>query len=361
MGQTGPLRLLVGGGGTGGHIFIGIALAQEWKSRMAGNEVLFVGARGRLEERLLVPAGIPLQLLDVAQLKGVPPLCLLRNLMKLPGSLLRCLQITRSFRPHVAIGVGGYASGPVLLAATLLGTPSMIVEPNARPGLANRWLSRSIRLAAVAFPEARRYFGEKTRLTGIPVRREFFQACAPPPPGFTLLIFGGSQGSRAINAAAIEAIPRLREQIPDLRVIHQTGTAEFESCRRYGSAWWEVRPFIDDMPRAMSQASLVICRAGASTLAELAAAGKCAVLVPFPFAADDHQMVNARCLASQGAARLLPQSELTAGALANSVLELHRRPEQRKEMESAIRRFFNARSAEEIIDLAVGLMGANAA
>lgn len=360
MDRKGPWRLLVGGGGTGGHVFIGIALAQEWKSRMEGNEVLFVGARERLEERLVPAAGIPLQLLDVAQLKGVSLFRLFRNLAKLPASLVRCVRIARGFHPHAAIGVGGYASGPVILAASLLGTPSMVVEPNARPGLTNRWLSGPIRLAAVAFPEARRYFGEKTRLTGIPVRKEFFHAIGPEPSDFTLLIFGGSQGSRALNIAAVEAVPKLREEIPDLQVIHQTGEREFESCRRCRSGWWDVRPFIDDMPQAMSRASVVVCRAGASTLAELAAAGKCAILVPFPFAADDHQMVNARSLASRGAARLLPQSELTAGALAGSVLELYRSPERRREMESAMRRFSNPHSAREIVDLALGLIDGNA-
>ncbi|MBI2822311.1 MAG: undecaprenyldiphospho-muramoylpentapeptide beta-N-acetylglucosaminyltransferase [Acidobacteria bacterium] len=356
-----PLRLLLGGGGTGGHIFMAIALAQEWKSRQEGNEVLFVGARGRLEEQLMGPTGIPMVLLEISQLKGVSSLKLLKSLMKLPACLLRCMRLTRSFQPHVAIGVGGFASGPVILAAALQRTPTLIVEPNAKPGITNRWLSRTARVVAVAFPEAQRTFGPKTRLTGIPVRKEFFLPSAPGPKPFTLLIFGGSQGSRALNAVAAQAIPRLKEEIPELRVVLQTGSAEFPLYCGHQSEWCQVRPFIDDMPAAMARASVVVCRAGASTIAELAASGKCAVLVPFPFASDDHQTGNARVLSKRGAARLQPQSELTADKLIGHVVDLYRDPEQRCRMESAIRQFSNPGSAGMIVDLALSLIDGSAA
>lgn len=356
MTGKGPLRLLVAGGGTGGHIFIGVALAQEWRRRGEKNEVLFVGARGRLEERVVSQMGIPLRLLNVSQLKGVGPFRQVRSLLKLPAALLDCMRIIGTFRPHVAIGVGGYTSGPAILAAGLRGKPTMIVEPNARPGITNRWLSRTVHLVAVAFPDSQRYFGSKIRLTGVPVRREFFETRRDTARGFTLLVFGGSQGSRAINAAAAEAIPLLKAEIPDLRVIHQTGAAEFELYRQYQSDWWIVQAFIDDMAQAMAQASVVVCRAGASTIAELAAAGRCALLVPFPFASDDHQTFNARSLEAKGAARLLPQSELSGASFHQHIVELHRHPEKRRETEMAIRQISNPRSAEMIIDLALGLI-----
>lgn len=349
-----PLRLLIAGGGTGGHIFIGMALAEEWKRRNEENEILFVGARGRLEEKLVPQAGIPLELLDVSQLKGLPVTEQIKNFFKLPAPLLRCMQIHRAFRPDVAIGVGGYSSGPAILAAGLRRTPALIVEPNAKPGITNRWLSPWIDRAAVAFPDTGRYFGRKTRVTGIPVRKEFFQLPQEPAGCSTLLIFGGSQGSRAINAAAAEAVPLLKTEIPELQVIHQTGPAEFEMYRRCQSDWWTVLPFIDDMAAAMARATVVVCRAGASTLAELAAAGRCALLIPFPFASDDHQAVNAKNLADRGAARLLLQAEMNARSLFQNLLDLFRHPGQRRKMESAIRQFANSRSAEMIIDLALG-------
>ena len=352
------MKLLLAGGGTGGHIFIGVALAQEWKSRTQRGEILFVGARGRLEEKLVPKAGIPLELLKVSQLKGVSPLRQIAGVARLPAVLFRCLRVVRDFRPHVAIGIGGYASGPAILAASILGVPTMIVEPNVNPGLANRWLSRAVRLATVAFPETRRFFGSKARVTGIPVRKAFFQAQRPRPDHFLLLVFGGSQGSRAINAAVAEALPLLKQSIPSLQVIHQTGPSEFEEYRRRQSDWWSTTPFIDDMATAVASASVVVCRAGAATIAELAAAGKCALLVPFPFASDDHQTRNAEYLAAQGAAILLPQSELTGARLADAMLDLYRHPEKRSDMEAAIRRFSHPGSAEAIIDLALGLIDA---
>ena len=369
MVENQALRLLIAGGGTGGHIFIGISLAEEWKRRTAG-EVLFVGARGRLEERLVPKAGIPLELLKVSQLKGVSMGTRLKNLFQLPASLLRCAGINRRFNPHVAIGVGGYSSGPAIVAASLQRIPTMIVEPNAKPGITNRWLARFISIAAVAFTDAQPYFGRKTRLTGIPVRKEFFQAkpqaaesgaqAARAGNGAsTLLIFGGSQGSQAINAVAAQAIPLLKREFPDLQVIHQTGEAEYAKYRKNAADWWKIQPFIDHMSEVMASATVAVCRAGASTLAELSAAGKSAVLIPFPFAADDHQTVNARSLEAKGAARVLPQSDLNAQSLFDAVAGLLRDPEGRRSMESAIREFSNPRSAERIIDLALELVDEN--
>ncbi|HEY2932570.1 MAG TPA: undecaprenyldiphospho-muramoylpentapeptide beta-N-acetylglucosaminyltransferase [Acidobacteriota bacterium] len=361
------LRLLIAGGGTGGHIFIGISLAEEWKRRTSG-DVLFVGARGRLEERLVPQAGIALELLELSQLKGVSMTTRLKNVFQLPASLFRCVRINQRFKPDVAIGVGGYSSGPAIVAASLQRVPTMIVEPNAKPGITNRWLSRFIRVAAVAFPDSHQYFGRKMRLTGIPVRKEFFQAATPNAIELEtkaagggdhvprLLIFGGSQGSRAINTVAAEAIPLLKEAFPALQVIHQTGEGEYAKYRQHASDWWRVEPFIERMSQMMSSATVVVCRAGASTLAELSASGKCAILVPFPFASDDHQTINARSLEARGAARMLPQSDLSARSLFEAVADLLRDPERRRSMESAIREFANPRSAEMIIELALGLV-----
>jgi UDP-N-acetylglucosamine--N-acetylmuramyl-(pentapeptide) pyrophosphoryl-undecaprenol N-acetylglucosamine transferase len=283
-----------------------------------GAEVRFVGTARGLETRLVPEAGFPLELIRVGQLKNVSLATRVRTLADLPLGVVRCVELLRSFKPDVVVGVGGYASGPAMMAAVLSRVPTLAFEPNAVPGLANRLVGRFVSAAAVNFEETRRYF-RGARLTGIPVRQEFFEIADVfekdgPGSARRLLVFGGSQGARVFNAVLPQIAKRLLEYVPGLRILHQTGKGHAESTEEaYGASGadptrWEVATYLDDMPRRFADADLILCRSGASTVAELAAAGRPAVLVPFPGAADDHQMKNAEAFARVGAAELRVQA-----------------------------------------------------
>ena len=308
------MRVLIAGGGTGGHVIPALAIGDELRERN-GAEVRFVGTARGLETRLVPAAGFALDLIQVGQLKGVSLGTRARTMGDLPRGLWRCVQLLREFRPQVAVGVGGYASGPAMMAAVLLQVPTLVYEPNAAPGLANRMVGKAVSAAAVSFEESRRFFRNAV-LTGVPVRPEFFaiptrDAAAPPQ----LLVFGGSQGARALNGRMAEIIALLLERVPGLTVLHQAGMRHAEATEAaYAAAGadpgrWRVVAFLDGMPARMAEASLVLCRSGATSVAELAAAGKPSLLVPFPQAADDHQRKNAEAFARQGAA------EMSAGVL----------------------------------------------
>ncbi|MBI3949294.1 MAG: undecaprenyldiphospho-muramoylpentapeptide beta-N-acetylglucosaminyltransferase [Acidobacteria bacterium] len=362
------IRVLIAAGGTGGHIFPGIAVARELQRRDPNVAVLFVGTARGLETRVVPLEGFQLELIDIAGLKRVGLLNMIRSLSMLPRSLLRTRAVLRRFRPDLVIGVGGYASGPVLLGAALKGIPTMVIEPNAYPGFTNRVLSRFIRAAAVGFAEAIPYFHSKVVVTGNPVRSEFFQIArqekAAPEASrssFHLLIFGGSQGSHAINVAAIAALPTLLHKYAQLTVTHQTGEQDLSPARAtYESLQWANRittlPFIHPFAHELARAHLVICRAGAITLAELTAAGKPAILVPLPTAADDHQRKNAEALERRGAARCLLQSELTPGRLVEEVSRLMDDPARLAAMAEASRRLAHEGAAAKIVDLAYRLL-----
>jgi UDP-N-acetylglucosamine--N-acetylmuramyl-(pentapeptide) pyrophosphoryl-undecaprenol N-acetylglucosamine transferase len=310
------LRVLIAGGGTGGHVIPALAIARELRD-VHEAEVRFVGTARGLETRLVPEAGFPLELIRVGQLKNVSVATKLRTVADLPLGVTRCMELVRSFRPDVVVGVGGYASGPAMMAAVLLRVPTLAFEPNAVPGLANRLVGRFVSAAAVNFEETRRYF-RGARVTGIPVRQEFFEIAdvvAKDGPGSArrLLVFGGSQGARVFNAVMPQIAKRLLEYVPGLRILHQTGKGQAESTEEaYGASGadptrWEVAAYLDEMPKRFADADLILCRSGASTVAELAAAGRPAVLVPFPGAADDHQMKNAEAFARVGAAELRVQ------------------------------------------------------
>ncbi len=316
----GTLRVLMAGGGTGGHVIPALAIARELRDAH-GAEVRFVGTARGLETRLVPEAGFPLELMRVGQLKNVSLWTRVRTLADLPLGMLRCVKLLRSFRPDVVVGVGGYASGPAMLAAIVLGVPTVAFEPNAVPGLANRLVGRWVSAAAVNFEETRRYF-RNARVTGIPVRGEFFGIGAKAKTGAQrLLVFGGSQGARVLNETMPKIAAVLLEEFAGLSLVHQTGPRGEAATRAAYVAsgaradGWQVMAYLEDMPERFAEADLVLCRSGASTMAELAAAGRAAVLVPFPQAADDHQTKNAAVFAAAGAAELLVEAEMTAERL----------------------------------------------
>lgn len=322
------MRLLLAGGGTGGHLFPAVALAEELRREQPDGAVLFVGTERGLEYRLLPELGWPLQTIPMSGWAGLGIGARFKALVGLARSLDQARRILGEFRPDVVVGVGGYASVPVLLAAKLTGVPYLIHEQNAWPGLANRLLGRWARRVCLSFPEARKVFrAVPTVQTGNPVRASMEQ-CPPIPDGSpVLLVFGGSHGARAINRALVAALPHLMEWRGRLHIVHQTGTAEVESVREgYRAAGWtdvEVLPFITDMASAYARASLVVCRAGATTLAELTACGRPAVLIPYPYAANNHQVANASALASRGAAIMIEERDLKPeelGILINGLL-----------------------------------------
>ena len=356
------LRVAIAGGGTGGHVYIGIAIARELQSSDPGHRVLFIGTRKGLESTLVPREGFELAFIESAGLKGMSPAKLLRNALLVPGGILGARRLLARFRPDAAVGVGGYSSGPALLAAWTLGVPSMIVEPNAWPGLANRWLAPFARRAAVALPEAARRFGRKAVVTGIPVRREFalIGPVAPEAGRLSLLVYGGSQGSHALNTIVCDALPDLKALCPRLRIVHQTGGREFAAVRaaydRNGLAA-EVRDFLPAIYQELAGADLVLARSGAGTVAELSVAGRGSILVPFPHAADDHQTRNARALERAGAAKVISEGEWVQGRLAGELRRLMESPDDLRRMGEAARRVGKPDAAARITDLVSEIAG----
>jgi UDP-N-acetylglucosamine--N-acetylmuramyl-(pentapeptide) pyrophosphoryl-undecaprenol N-acetylglucosamine transferase len=361
--DVGP-RILIAGGGTGGHIIPALAIADELKARHHA-EILFVGTARGLESRLVPQAGYPLDLIRVGQLNHVSLSTRLRTLIDLPLGLWQCVRLLRQSRPAVVIGVGGYASGPVMGAAILLRIPTLAFEPNAVPGLANRLVGAWVRAAAVNFQPAAQYF-HGARLTGIPVRADFFHL--PPRPAGApphLLIFGGSQGARVLNGILPKIAASLLAQVPGLTILHQAGARHAEATLADYQASgappdrWQVAAFLDDMPRRFGAADLVLARSGASTVAELAAAGKPAILVPFPQAADDHQRRNAEVMAQAGAARVLLEPDLTPEQLQGSLIDLLGDPERLRTMAEKARTLAHPDAAEKIAHMTMALARAD--
>jgi UDP-N-acetylglucosamine--N-acetylmuramyl-(pentapeptide) pyrophosphoryl-undecaprenol N-acetylglucosamine transferase len=357
------MRVLIAGGGTGGHVIPALAIARELRDAH-GAEVRFVGTARGLETKLVPEAGFPLELIKVGQLKNVSLMTRVRTLTDLPLGLLRCVGLLRSFRPDVVVGVGGYASGPAMMAAVMLRIPTLAFEPNAVPGLANRLVGRVVSGAAVNFEETTRYF-RRARVTGIPVRREFF-AIEPKPVGARprLLVFGGSQGARIFNEVMPKIAGRLLEEIPELEIVHQTGGRHGESTMElYAAAGLaggadgrlRVQPYLDGMVEEFAQADLIMCRSGASTVAELAAAGKPSVLMPFPRAADDHQRKNADVFVRAGAAELIVESEGSESRVHGALLGLLRDGSRRREMGERALTLAHPDAVREIGEMVAGL------
>lgn len=358
------MKLLIAGGGTGGHLFPGIAVAEELLTRKAGNEVLFVGTRRGLEARLLPELGYPVRFVSVTGLKGTGLGRRIGGFARLPTALFESARILRRFRPDLAVGVGGYASGPTILAARLCGIPTVVLEQNSVPGTTNRILGRLVDAVFVAFPDSRRFFpGHKVRVLGNPIRRQllanFLHGNAPDNDRFNVLVLGGSQGARGLNRIAADAAQRLAGE--PIRWVHQTGARDLESVQTAyaeGDPRVEVEavPFIEDMSAAYRRADLVVGRAGATSIAELTVAKKASVLVPFPHATDDHQTLNARVLVDAGAAICCPEATLSADGLAETIHALCRDPERLGRMARAAASLGRPEAAREILDACEGLV-----
>lgn len=358
------MRVLIAGGGTGGHIIPALAVARELVARY-GADVLFVGTARGMETRLVPEAGFDLRLVHVGPLKNVSLLTRLRTAWDLPRSLFSCRRLIQEFKPGVVFGVGGYASGPGMAAALLLGVPTMAFEPNAAPGLANRLVGKRVQAAAVNFPSATKWF-RNAEVTGIPVRPEFFTLRSSAETAPRLLVFGGSQGARLFNKTLPRIVKVLLDAVPGLAILHQSGARHIETTQAdyeasgADPARWQVRAFLDDMPAHFAQASLVMARSGASTVAELAAAGKPALLVPFAAAADDHQLRNAEEMVSVGAAAMLTERDLDdPNRLLTQLRELLLAPERLAAMAAAARTQARPGAAERIAERLAGLAGTN--
>jgi UDP-N-acetylglucosamine--N-acetylmuramyl-(pentapeptide) pyrophosphoryl-undecaprenol N-acetylglucosamine transferase len=313
-----------------------------------------------METRLVPEAGYRLELVEIGALKNVSLVTRARTMVDLPRAIFRCAGFFREFKPDVVIGVGGYASGPAMTAAGLTRIPSVIFEPNYVPGFANRMAAKTAKAACVQFQDTCRFF-RNCEVTGVPVRKAFFEirprALESRP---SLLVFGGSQGARAINQAVVKALPLLKEKLPSLRIVHQTGPKDLDSVLSgYASAEFaaDVKPFIDDMPAAFAETDLVVCRSGASTVAEITAAGKPAIFIPFPRAADDHQTKNAEAIANAGGAVLMPESQLTPEKLAATVVELFADRKRLAVMASRAGAMSHTDAAGRVAEIAVGLIG----
>jgi UDP-N-acetylglucosamine--N-acetylmuramyl-(pentapeptide) pyrophosphoryl-undecaprenol N-acetylglucosamine transferase len=367
------LRVVIAGGGTGGHLYPGVAVAREILARRPDAVVTFAGTERGIESKVVPREGFTLDVLRSAGLKGTSAAARARGLALLPASAMDAWRILTRRAPDVVIGVGGYSSGPVVLLAALRGIPTLLLEQNAVPGLTNRLLARVVKAAAVTFEPTVSFFGRRGFVAGNPVRPEFF-ANLPPEGGShnvggmgsggaaraRVLIFGGSQGAHAINVAMVEAAPRLAAA-GGVDITHQTGERDLELVRRgYQDAHLPARvePFLFSMDREMKNADVIVCRAGATTIAELTAAGRAAILIPLPTAADDHQRQNANVLANAGAAEVIDQRDLTGAVLADRLLALAAEPARRGAVAAAAKRFARPDAARVIVDRALELAGA---
>jgi UDP-N-acetylglucosamine--N-acetylmuramyl-(pentapeptide) pyrophosphoryl-undecaprenol N-acetylglucosamine transferase len=350
--QNAPIAIVIAGGGTGGHLYPGIAVARELIRQRPSTRVSFAGTARGLEARVLPREGFPLDLIRSAGLKGKSVLLRLRGGALLAPSMWDAWSLLSRRRPRVVIGVGGYSSGPVVMLAALRGIPTLVLEQNAVPGLTNRLLARMVRAAAVTYEETLPFFGRRGFVSGNPVRAEFFSATPRiAGTGPRLLVLGGSQGAHAINVGLMQAAGTLRQTIDGLSVVHQTGERDLAPTREaYRAAGLDARvePFLDGVAAEMGAATLVVCRAGATTLAELAAVGLPAVIVPLAAATDDHQRHNARVLADAGAAVMVEESELGGPRLANVIAGLVADRPRLAAMADAMRRFAKPDAAARI-------------
>jgi UDP-N-acetylglucosamine--N-acetylmuramyl-(pentapeptide) pyrophosphoryl-undecaprenol N-acetylglucosamine transferase len=353
--KTRSLKLLIAGGGTGGHVFPALAVAREWISRGTERTVVFVGTKRGIESRLVPEAGFPLETIRSAGLKGIGGMKFVRNAAKLVPSMLDSFSILRRHKFVAALGVGGYAAGPMMLAAVLRGLPTVVFEPNAEPGFTNRVLARMATRIATGYEAPARHWGSKAILTGIPVRPEFFAIPSRmPAEPFHILITGGSQGASVINRTIVDAADALAVEKHRLSFVHQTGERDYNAvrvafARREINA--EVLPFISNMAERFAQADLIVCRAGAITAAEIAAAGRAAIFIPFGASTDSHQLRNAQEMERAGAARLIPEPQLTAERLTHEIFQLLNHPAELQTMAANARSLAKPMAVQQIVDL----------
>lgn len=358
-------RLLIAGGGTGGHLFPGVAIAEELRARFPDATIRFVGTARGIEARVLPDLGWDLTLIEVSGLKTVGLFGAAKGLLRLPRALWQARRIVKQFAPTAVIGVGGYASGPVVMMAKLAGFPTAICEQNSIPGLTNKILGKLVRAIFLSFAESKRFFAaDKIVMSGNPVRRQLAAALLgegskkPEPAAeqpLCVLVCGGSLGAVKVNQLAAEALSELSKKRP-LRIVHQTGATGYDDTvafYRAADVPAECSAFIKDMASVYRQADLIISRAGATTVAELAIAGKPAIFIPYPFAADNHQEINAKEMAEAGAALSYRQADLTAAKLAAAIEPLLDDPEQRATMSAAMKSLAKPAAAATVVDWCV--------
>jgi len=362
-----PLRVVIAGGGTGGHLFPGIAVAEEFRARNPHNHVLFVSRGNDFERSALARAGFPLETITVEGLKGRGVWNQVRALYHLPRAVLQSARILRAFGPDLVIGLGSYAAGPVIMAAWLRRRPVALCEQNTQPGIANRGLAPLADRIYTAFERTGGGFDpRKVVWTGNPLRREIVQAAAGPHRNtgatraekFTVLVIGGSQGAHGINVAVAEALGRLHPR-DGFDFVHQTGTADEAMVREAylrAGITGRVQAFFDDMATHYGRADLVICRAGATTVAEITALGKAAIFIPFPHAADDHQRLNAQRLVATGAAEMIAEADLSGGMLAERVTFFASHPDALRSLAKKSARLGKPDAARCIVDDCVELI-----
>ncbi|MBI4447143.1 MAG: undecaprenyldiphospho-muramoylpentapeptide beta-N-acetylglucosaminyltransferase [Acidobacteria bacterium] len=347
-------RVLFAGGGTGGHVYMAVALAQELRKRDQQVAVLFVGTSRGMESRIVPASGFELHTISIGGLKNVGASQSIRTMLQVPLSVFQSLKIIRRFNPSIIVGLGGYSSGPLVLSGKLMKKPVLLIEPNVHPGFVNRLLGRWAEAVAVAFPETARRFGNKAKVTGIPIRKEFYQITRPVSTSGPLhvLVFGGSRGSRRINQIICDAVSFIDPH--SVSIVHQTGRDDFSwvaERHRKSKAEIKVFEFIEDMPFWFEWADVVVSRSGASTVAEITASGRPALLIPFPYAADDHQRKNAQALARSGAAWVLEEQDLTGEALARIISQLSSNRSALERMAAASISLAKPDSLQQIINL----------
>jgi UDP-N-acetylglucosamine--N-acetylmuramyl-(pentapeptide) pyrophosphoryl-undecaprenol N-acetylglucosamine transferase len=346
-------RFLLTGGGTGGHVFPALAVAAVLRER--GHDLSYIGTRTGMEARLVPAAGYPMQYIQIGALNRVGILQQIKTVFQLPIGAGVATGILGDWRPDAVFSMGGYVAGPVVIAAVLRRIPLVVMEPNALPGFTNRKLARFVYRALVAFEETSRWFPPgRTEVTGLPTRRQFFDIQPKSSGTFSLLITGGSRGARSLNRASRESWQFFARNETPIRIVHQTGAAEHDALQnefRSTGLAGEIVPFISDMPKAFSEADLVLARSGAGSVGEIAAAGMPSILVPFPFAADDHQRKNAEALSKADAARMIPDAELTGERLFNEVEALRTNPERLAAMRERVRTFARPGAAERAADV----------
>jgi UDP-N-acetylglucosamine--N-acetylmuramyl-(pentapeptide) pyrophosphoryl-undecaprenol N-acetylglucosamine transferase len=355
------LRVVIAGGGTGGHLFPGLAVARALKARVPGAQISFAGTAAGIEARVIPATEFELDVIRSGGLKGKSPAALIRGFGLLPASALDAWRVITKRRPDIVIGVGGYSSGPIVGVAAVRGVPTLVLEQNAVPGITNRLLAPLVRSAAVTYESSLKYFGGKGFVGGNPIRQEFLHVdeTAIHAANVRVLILGGSQGAHAINVAVVEAAPRLATAA-NVNFVCQTGTRDYDMVReafQRSGVQGRVERFIDAMDREVSEAGLIVSRAGATTLAEMAAAGRPAILIPLPSATDDHQRRNAEAVQAAGAAEVVEQRNLTGELLAGRILALAGDRDKRKAMAAAARRLAKPDAADRIVDVVVNLAG----
>jgi len=338
---------VMAGGGSGGHVIPALAVARELRAR--GHEVHFIGTQRGMEAKLVPAENFAIEWIEIGGLNRVGLRRMLSTLADLPLSVWQAARMLDRIKPAAVFSTGGYVAGPVLLAALWKRLPVVVMEPNAVPGFTHRRLARFVARALISFPETARWFPKgRTEVTGLPVRDEFFDVSRKRPgPTFSILITGGSQGSRTLNYAAEESWPLWKD--PSIRLLHQTGAAAYEDLAarfRQSGLKGTISPFIDNMSRAFSEADLVVSRSGMGTVSELAAAGRPAILVPLPTAADQHQLRNAEAFEKAGAARLVPDAEMTGARLVEEVKQIRTEPGVLESMANAARSFARLGAAQ---------------